>query len=64
MAYTIQAERAGQPVMETRNSPASAVVLAMKWTEHGFQAVQIVSTEGRTHDVKSARQRLARGLRL
>jgi len=64
MAYRIQAERDGQSVVASRNSPASAVVLAMKWTESGLQAVMIVNEAGRSHDVRAAQRRLVHGLRL
>ncbi len=64
MSYTIKGEQGGNRVVATRNSPASAVVLAMKWAENGYQSIRIVNRDGRAHDVSGARQRLARGLRL
>lgn len=64
MPYTICAERNEQSRSETRVQPASAVVLALKWTAEGYQVVRIISENGRSLDVRTAQQRLARGLRL
>ncbi len=64
MTYMIQAEQDGKRIVATRTSPASAVVLAMKWVENGLTSVQILSEAGRAHDVSGAQRRLARGLRL
>lgn len=64
MPYMIQAEQEGERIVATRNSPASAVVLAMKWTEKGLQAVVILTESGRRHDVSAAQKRLIHGLKL
>lgn len=63
MPYTVLAERNEQHRSETRVQPASAVVLALKWAEEGYQLVRIVSANGRSLDIRTAQQRLARGLR-
>jgi hypothetical protein len=64
MPYMIQAEREGERIVATRNNPASAVVLAMKWTEKGLRAVVILTESGRRHDVAAAQKRLIHGLKL
>lgn len=64
MPYTVRAERKEQARSETRVQPASAVVLALKWAEEGYQVIRIISENGRSFDIRSAQQRLAHGLRL
>lgn len=64
MRYVISASCGGEMRSDTRVSPASAVVLAMKWLSEGFKDVQIVGPKGHSHDVNSAQKRLSRGLRL
>ena len=64
MPYTVRAERHAQPRSETRVQPSSAVVLAMRWAEEGYQTIRIIDEAGRTLDIRTAQQRLARGLRL
>ena len=64
MQHVISAPRGDETLLDTRASPASAVVLAMKWLFNGYKDVQIVGSNGRVHDVNLAQQRLRRSLRL
>lgn len=64
MPYTVRAERDEQCRSATRVQPASAVVLALKWAEEGYQVVRIIGENGRSLDIRTAQERLARGLRL
>lgn len=64
MPYTISAERDSESRSETRVQSSSAVVLAMRWAEEGYRTIRIIDEKGRTVDVRTAQQRLARGLRL
>lgn len=63
MPYTIRAERNAKPHLQTRVQASSAVVLAMRWAEEGYEAISIECEKGRTLDIRAARERLARGLR-
>ncbi len=60
MSFRITANQADSPRTETRVSPASAAVLAMKWIEQGVQGVKI-ECRGHVYELAEFRRRFMNG---
>lgn len=56
MIYSIRGVNGCESVSETRKNPASATVLAMRWTDRGVKSVEIVTSDGRCFSVEAFRR--------
>jgi hypothetical protein len=52
MRFMVRGVKDGAIVAQSRAMAASAIVLAMKWTENGVQDVAIQSPNGRSSDIE------------
>ena len=61
MPYTVRARQAGVPVSTTRLQAGSAIVVALKWANDGYEAIVIVNDDGCVQSLEDAqRERLRR----